>query len=136
MGKNVKDEFKKTTDELNQSLAKVWDAQEYGIMVIIAICGLLLPYTRTINNLYPDWPPAISSLVSGFIAFLVTYLPFSYVDKKYALSDAVLVGLLVAEFSVYGGTIGATSLVPLSFFMFMFSYGRDEADHLWPKAKH
>lgn len=132
----IKSEFEKTTAGLNKSIAREWDLQEYGVLLIVTMIGLLLPYTRTINNLLPELPPAVTAIISGFLAFLVTYLPFTFVDKKYALSDATLVGLLVAEFAVYGGTIGATALVPLSFFLFMFSYGRDEADHLWPGNKH
>ena len=57
-----------------------------------------------------------------------------YADPKYALSNAVLVGLLVAEFTIYGAPFDYPAPVAVSFFIFMYTYGREEAPYLWPKG--
>jgi hypothetical protein len=42
------------------------------------------------------------------------------------------VGMLVAEFCVYGAPCSFPAPVAIAFFFFMFYYGFEEADHLWP----
>lgn len=112
-----------------------WYKDESVLLVILVVLGssLTLPYFRVFNDMFPTTHPAIVALLNGLIVTIAFYGPMRYADKKYALSDAVLLGLLVAEFTVYGAPFDMPAPVAISFFMFMYMYGREEAPHLWPE---
>lgn len=111
-----------------------WYSNHRTLMVLFVVLGssLSLPYFRKLNDWLPYTHPALLALVGGVITTIVTYLPMKYADPKYAFSNAVLVGLLVAEFTVYGAPFNFPAPVAISFFFFMYFYGREEAQHLWP----
>ena len=75
----------------------------------------------------------VGEIIAGSIVTAVTYGPMKFAEPKYAFSNAMLLGLLVAEFVVYGAPYQFPAPVAISFFFFMFSYGNEEATHLWPK---
>jgi hypothetical protein len=102
------------------------------VLMIVLASSMSLPYFRKLNEWYPQVHPALLALVAGFFVTVVVYAPMQYGDAKYAFSNAVLLGLLVAEFVVYGAPFDFPAPVALSFFFFMFYWGREEADHLWP----
>jgi hypothetical protein len=100
--------------------------------LVVLMSSMSLPYFRKLNLWLPHVHPALVSLLAGLIVTVITYGPMRYTDPKYALSNALLLGLLVAEFAVYGAPKDFPAPVAISFFFFMFSYGNEEADHLWP----
>lgn len=102
------------------------------LFLLVLLSSLSLPYFRSLNDAFPKTHPALIAMVSGLIVTAATYFPAVYVDKRYAISHAVLLGLLVAEFTVYGSPIGFPTPVVMSFFFFMFYVGESEADALWP----
>ena len=125
----------KTCDETPEPSEAWYSNQQSLVMVLLLLAAAIsLPHFRTLNDMFPSTHPAIVALLSGFIVTLVVYLPMKYADSKYALSSAILIGLLVAEFLVYGAPKDLPAPVLISFFFFMFYYGRAESDHLWPKS--
>ena len=102
------------------------------VLMIVLASSMSLPYFRKLNDWYPQTHPALLALLAGVFVTSVVYVPMQYGDAKYAFSNAVLLGLLVAEFVVYGAPFDFPAPVALSFFFFMFYWGREEADHLWP----
>lgn len=102
-----------------------------SIFIVLA-SAFTLPLYRNLNNYFIDKHPALLALFSGMIAAFMTYLPLLVLDPKYSLSDAILIGLLVAEFNVYGAPLDLPAPVVVSFFVFMYTIGRDEANFLWP----
>ena len=106
------------------------------LLLVILASSLTLPYFRKFQDWFPQTHPAFASLFAGVIVVMMTYPPLRYADRKYAFSHAMLLGLLVAEFVVYGAPFDFPAPVAISFFFFMFTYGASEAAHLWPKTYH
>lgn len=106
------------------------------VLVIVLASALSLPYFRKVMDLLPGHHPVLAALISGVIVAALTYPPMLFADRKYALSNAVLLGLLVAEFAAYGAPFDYPSPLSISFFFFMYAFGREEADHLWPENYH
>lgn len=111
-----------------------WFSNRKTLIVLMIVLGssMSLPYFRKFNDWYPNTHPALTALMAGLFVTAVTYAPMLYGDPKYAFSNSVLLGLLVAEFVVYGAPFDFPAPVAISFFFFMFYYGREEAPHLWP----
>lgn len=101
-------------------------------LLVISASAMSLPYFRKFQDWFPNSHPAFSAILAGIIVTVVTYPPMRLADPKYAFSNAVLLGLLVAEFVVYGAPFDFPTPVALSFFFFMYTFGREESDHLWP----
>ena len=112
-----------------------WYTNTRTLLVLLIVLGssLSLPFFRKLLDWFPGYHPAFSAIVSGCIVTAVTYPPMRFADKKYAFSNAVLLGLLVAEFVIYGAPFDFPAPVAISFFFFMYMFGREEADHLWPE---
>ena len=104
-----------------------------AIMVVLA-SALSLPYFRKFQEWFPHSHPAFSAILAGVMVAIISYPPMRYADKKYAFSSATLLGLLVAEFVVYGAPYEFPSIVAISFFFFMYYYGNSEKEHLWPDS--
>jgi uncharacterized membrane protein len=104
------------------------------VLLTTLAAGLSLPYFRKFNELFPTTHPAFIALLSGILVSVLTYAPMRLADRKFAFSNAILLGLLVAEFVVYGAPFNFPAPVALSFFFFMFFYGREEATLLWPQT--
>lgn len=102
------------------------------VLMIILASSLSLPYFRKLLDWFPGHHPAMHAIVAGLIITVITYPPMRYADRKYAFSNAVLLGLLVAEFVIYGAPFDFPAPVAISFFFFMYLFGREEAEHLWP----
>lgn len=113
---------------------EVWitNRRRVVLFLLVTMAALSLPYFRSLNDALPRAHPALVAMLAGLIVTGITYFPALYVDKKYAISHAVLLGLLVAEFTVYGSPIGFPTPVVLSFFFFMFYVGEADAKYLWP----
>ena len=111
-----------------------WYTDEKKILVVLVILATVmsLPYFRDFNIRFTGTHPALLALLGGAITTAVTYLPMKYADPKYAFSGAVLLGLLVAEMNIFGALDQFPTPVVLSFFFFMYFFGRQEADLLWP----
>lgn len=103
-------------------------------LIIVILSAFSLPLYRNLNIFFTNWHPAFHALIGGIIGAMLTYLPMLVLDRKYALSNAILIGLLIAEFNVYGAPLDLPAPVVISFFVFMYTIGRDEAVHLWPKT--
>ncbi len=103
------------------------------VLMIVLASALSLPYFRKLQDWFPTNHPALSALMAGVLVTILTYGPMRYADGKYAFSNAILLGLLVAEFVVYGAPFDFPAPVAISFFFFMYMYGREEAEHLWPR---
>jgi hypothetical protein len=117
--------------------SEIWYENHKTVLVLLLVlaASLTLPYFRVLNDYYPNAPPALVAVLAGAIVAVVVYLPMRYGSPKYALSNAMLVGMLVAEFCVYGAPCTFPAPVAIAFFFFMFYYGFEEADHLWPANK-
>ena len=104
------------------------------VLMIVLASALSMPYFRRLQDLFPRHHPALLALFSGLIVSVLTYPPMRFADPKYAFSNAVLLGLLVAEFVVYGAPYDFPAPIAIAFFFFMYLYGRAESEHLWPKS--
>lgn len=102
------------------------------ILLIVLASSLTLPYFRKFQDWFPRTHPGLSALLAGIIIFTATYPAMRYADPKYAFSHSILLGLLVAEFVVYGAPYEFPTPVAISFFFFMFYFGASEANHLFP----
>lgn len=124
----------KRVEKIAAASDEVWltNRKRVILFLLVLLSSLSLPYFRSLNDALPKTHPAIVAILSGLIVTALTYFPAVYVDKRYAISHAVLLGLLVAEFTVYGSPIGFPTPVVMSFFFFMFYVGESEADALWP----
>ena len=122
------------TGDVASEPTAVWYSDEKQVLVILIIlaAALTLPYFRDFNIRFTETHPAILALLGGFITAVALYLPMRYADPKFAFSNAVLIGLLVAEFNVYGALSEFPAPVVVAFFFFMYLYGRNEAEHMWP----
>jgi hypothetical protein len=120
-----------------EKLGDIWltNRRRVVLFLLVLLSSLSLPYFRRLNEIFPNTQPAFPALLAGLIVTLATYFPARYVDEKFALSHAVLFGLLVAEFVVYGAPLGFPTPVVISFFFFMFYIGESEAEALWPANK-
>lgn len=109
-----------------------WDSHKRILMlVVVLLASLSLPYFRYLNTNFPNVHPAVLACIAGGFVTMLIYLPMRWTDEKFAFSHAVLAGLLVAEFCVYGAPLDVRP-VAIAFFFFMFFYGVEEANHLWP----
>ena len=104
------------------------------LYLVVLAASMSLPYFRKLNDLLPRVHPGLVAVLAGVIITVLTYGPMRYADPKMAFSHALLLGLLVSEFVVYGAPFHFPAPVAISFFFFMFSYGVEESDHLWPKC--
>lgn len=122
-----------TTDEVTE---EVWitNRRRVILFMLVLLSALSLPYFRALNDIFSNVHPAFVALLAGLIVTAITFFPAKYADDKYGFSHAVLLGLLTAEFTVYGSPVGFPTPVVLSFFFFMFYVGEQEANELWPKS--
>ena len=129
-------ELKKELDEATTEGQEVWitNRRRVILFMLVFMASLTLPYFRSLNEFFPNTHPAFVALLSGLVVASLCYLPARYADEKFGFSHAVLLGLLVAEFTVYGSPIGFPTPVVISFFFFMFYVGESEAAILWPKT--
>lgn len=70
---------------------------------------------------------AYGAIVAAVSYFLMTYVPFLK-EERYALNKAVLLGLLVAEVTVFSASPALPSVVLIAFFMFMYLFGIAEVE--------
>jgi hypothetical protein len=101
-------------------------------ILLLVVTAFTLPFYRNLNTYFTEVHPALLAVLGGVFAGLLAYVPMLLLSPRYSLSHAVLVGLLVAEFNVYGAPIDLPAPIIISFFIFMHTYGASEADHLWP----
>lgn len=115
-------------------LGEIWITNRRRIILfaLVFLSSLSLPYFRKLNEIWPHTHPVWPALLAGVIVAVLTYIPAKLVDENYGFSHAVLLGLLVSEFTVYGAPLGFPTPVVISFFFFMFYIGESEADALWP----
>lgn len=106
------------------------------VLLIILASALSMPYFRMLQEMFPERHPALVALLAGVMITLFTYPMMRFADPKFALSNAILLGLLVAEFVVYGAPYDFPAPIAISFFYFMYLYGRAESEHLWPENYH
>lgn len=102
--------------------------------LVIVTCSLSIPFFRVLSDWFPGQHPVFAALLAGLFISIVTYPAMLLADHKFALSNAVLLGLLVSEFTIYGAPYGYSSPLTVTFFLFMYYMGREEAEHLWPES--
>ena len=120
-----------------QNLGEKWitNRKRLVLFALVLMSSLSLPYFRKLNEIWPNVQPVWPAILAGIIVSLVVYLPAKFVDEEFGFSHAVLLGLLVSEFVVYGAPLGFPTPVVISFFFFMFYIGESEAKALWPIKK-
>jgi uncharacterized membrane protein len=111
----------------------IFDLKMLTALLIVIASALSLPFFRVMNEQLERTHPVMVALIAGAVVAVIAYPPMRVVDSKYALSNAALLGLLVAEFCIYGAPREFPAPVIISFFLFMYYMGRMEADHLWPE---
>ena len=133
---NEENQLKKELETVDDEAEEVWitNRRRVILFMLVLLSALSLPYFRALNDTFVNVHPAFIALLAGLIVTAVTFFPAKYADDKYGFSHAVLLGLLAAEFTVYGSPIGFPTPVVLSFFFFMFYVGEQEAVDLWPKT--
>lgn len=114
---------------------KAWILQPKQVMlfVLVGLTAFTLPFFRKLNDLWPNTQPALVAILAGMAITALTYLPCKYIDPKLGFSSAVLLGLLTAEFCVYGSPKGFPLPITISFMLFMFYMGLADAEDLWPE---
>jgi hypothetical protein len=134
---SMKKEHASGSGDSEDKLGDIWITNRRRVVLffLVLVSSLSLPYFRKLNEIFPNAQPAFPAILAGIIVTCATYLPARYVDEKYALSHAALLGMLVAEFVVYGAPLGFPTPVVISFFYFMFYIAESEADALWPKKE-
>lgn len=112
-----------------------WYDNTRTIMVLLIVLGsaITLPYFRKMLEWFPNQHPAFVALLGGFIVAVITYPPMRFADAKFALSNSILLGLLVSEFIIYGAPYDFPAPLAVSFFFFMYMMGRESAEELWPE---
>lgn len=124
---------KNCDEETTQTPVPWYDNNKTALALLVVLASAMsLPYFRRFQDWFPNTHPAFTALLAGLIITVVTYPPMRFAVPKYAFSNAVLLGLLVAEFVVYGAPRNFPTPVAISFFFFMYSFGAEEASHLWP----
>ncbi len=119
------------------SSERVWyeNQKTFLLILLVLATSLSLPYFRVLNNALPDTHPVVVAGAAGMIITALVYLPMHYINSKYGLSSAVLLGILVAEFCVFGAPCNFPAPIVIAFFFFIFYHGYDEREHSWP-ANH
>lgn len=132
----IEEKIAKEFEEAGGDVQEVWISNRRRVILfmLVLMASLSLPYFRALNDVFGSVHPAFVALLAGFIVTAITFFPAKYADDKYGFSHALLLGLLVAEFTVYGSPIGFPTPVVLSFFFFMFYVGAEEAPQLWPNS--
>lgn len=125
---------------VNDSVSKkdaeeAWYDNSRTVIVLLTILAsaVSLPYFFKLQTMVPTAHPVLPAIAAGVIVALVTFPPMRFADPKYALSNSVLLGLLVAEFNIYGAPYEFPAPIAIAFFFFMYLFGRGEAAHLWPE---
>lgn len=126
-------ELKKSTTTKDDDESKWYENRVPLMYLVVMAAAMSLPYFRKLNSWMPQTHPAVVAIFAGIIITFMAYAPMKFAEPKYAFSNAMLLGLLVAEFVVYGAPYDFPAPVAISFFFFMFTYGNEEAAHLWPK---
>lgn len=112
----------------------------FVMVATVLAAALSLPHFRRLNEEFSDAPPALLALAAGAFVSLLSYPPLLYAeadeDRKFALSSAVQLGLIVAKFCVYGAPQELPLPVTIFFFLFMYTYGYDKRNHYWPDKTH
>ena len=123
-------------EDCTTSAEEVWITNKRRVVMfaIVLMSAMSLPYFRAMNDYFPLIHPGLIAVLSGLIVMFLTYFPMRWADPVYGFSHALMMGLLVAEFTAYGAPIGFPTPVVISFFFFMFYIGESEASHLWPKT--
>ena len=116
------------------STERVWYENQKAFLLILVVfaASLSLPYFRVLNDTLHDTHPVVVAVLAGVSMAAITYLPMHYINNKFALSNAVLIGLIVSKFCVYGAPCSYPAPLLIAFFFFMFFYGYEEREHLWP----
>lgn len=116
------------------SSERVWYENQKSFLLILLILAtsLSLPYFRILNNALPDTHPVVVAITAGLIITALTYMPMHYINSKYALSSAVLLGILVSEFCIFGAPCNFPAPIVIAFFFFIFYHGYEEREHSWP----
>lgn len=119
------------------NVAEMWYENHKTLLLVLVVlsAALSMPYFRILNDNLMEIHPALVSIIAGIIIILASYLPLRYVSEKFAFSNAVLLGLIVAKFSVYGAPCNFPAPLLIAFFFFMFFFGYEEREHLWPANK-
>ena len=116
------------------SSERAWyeNQKAFLLLLVVLVAALSLPYFRILNDALPDTHPAVVSLIAGGVMTAVSYIPMYYINSKFALSNALLIGILVSKFCIYGAPCSYPAPLLIAFFFFMFFYGYEERTHLWP----
>lgn len=122
------------TTRADVNYTEIWYENHKTVLIFLTVfaASLSLPYFRLLNDYFPNAHPGVVAVLAGIIVTILSYMPMRYGSPKYAFSHALLVGMLVAEFCIYGAPCSFPAPVAIAFFFFMFFYGIEESEHLWP----
>ena len=80
---------------------------------------------------FPGVPQPVISLINGIAVGALAYVLLAFVPfikENAPFGKAVLLGLLVAEFTVFTKNPKVPAMVNISFFVFMYLYGLSELE--------
>lgn len=111
------------------------DPRSLLILALLLMVAFSLPLFRYLNEAFPWMHPAFVAVLGGAITTVLVAPAMIYADPKYGFSSAVLAGLLVGEFIVYGAPLRGQTAGPvaITFFLYMHLVGLQEANSLWPE---
>jgi hypothetical protein len=95
--------------------------------------GLIVPFLAALSPMIltrlfehvPITDPG-RALIFGFIVFGISYVLMTYVpglrEEQHAVNKALLLGLLVTEFTVFSSSPKTPSVVLIAFFLFIYLF--------------
>lgn len=102
--------------------------------------GMIVPVLAAVSPMLwarlnvPGVPQSVNALVGGTLTFAAAYVLLRWaLRENHALGKAVLLGLLVAEFTVFTSSTKVPSIVNIFFYIFMYFYGLAELSSHWKK---
>ena len=84
-----------------------------GIVVPLAL-AIFAPIA--IVSRIPSKSPVVRALVSGVLVALISYVALGFIDPMNRLEKCAILGLLVAEFAIFGTSKKIPSMLNIAFF--------------------
>lgn len=103
----------------------------WGLVVPI-IAFPILPYVMAQSGLYfKSLPQPVNALLFGVVATIISYILMSYVSVFHdapVLERSIVLGLLVAKFTIFSPMDFIPSITLITFFLFIYFYASAEVD--------
>ena len=103
----------------------------WGLIVPLLVFPTL-PYVMASNGIYfKSFPQPVNALFYGIIASLLAYFLMTYIPllrDTPVLERSIILGLLVAKFTIFSSLDFIPSITMIVFFLFIYFYASAEVD--------